>query len=202
VIIMRYTITLPEEIATKLAADEGRLGIPRSTLIAEYLRKHYTEKPVAEYEAALSALQKQSEENERQAKENESQAQTDKEELEKLISQSKEWRARIAATTKELEGSLGKLAEMTAKAASQDIVISGLQNELEITKTQLKSLEDKVVIYTGLNNDLKYDKDALQKQLSDVTLRLPQAKVSFWSRVFGGRGSKKEKKEGGKEDGN
>ena len=80
-------------------------------------------------------------------------------------------------------------AGAAAKAASQDTVITGLQNELEVTKTQTKSLEEKLVIYTGLNNDLKSDKENLQKQLELVTLRLPPPKVGFWARLFG---SKKE----------
>jgi hypothetical protein len=41
-------------------------------------------------------------------------------------------------------------------------------------------------IFTGLNNDLKADKENLQKQLELVTLRLPPPRVGFWARLFGG----------------
>jgi hypothetical protein len=68
---------------------------------------------------------------------------------------------------------------------SQDIVIAGLQNELESLRTQVKTLEEKLAIYVGLNNDLKADKENLQKQLELVTLRLPPPRVSFWARLFG-----------------
>ena len=37
----------------------------------------------------------------------------------------------------------------------------------------IETLEDKLAIFTGLNNDLKADKENLQKQLELVTLRLP-----------------------------
>jgi hypothetical protein len=52
-----------------------------------------------------------------------------------------------------------------ARAASQDTIIKELQNELELTKNQLKSLDEKLDIYTGLSNDLKADKEILQKQV-------------------------------------
>jgi chromosome segregation ATPase len=81
-----------------------------------------------------------------------------------------------------------KLAEKEAalrELHAQDIVITGLQNELETVRTQVKTLEEKLVIYTGLNNDLKADKEALQKQLELVTLRLPAPRVGFWARLFG-----------------
>ena len=50
-------------------------------------------------------------------------------------------------------------------------------------------------IFTGLNNDLKADKENLQKQLELVTLRLPPPKVGFWARLFGGSKKPEEKKE-------
>jgi len=54
-------------------------------------------------------------------------------------------------------------------------------------RTQIKTLEDKLAIFTGLNNDLKADKENLQKQLELVTLRLPPPRVGFWARLFGGK---------------
>lgn len=68
---------------------------------------------------------------------------------------------------------------------SQDIVIAGLKNELETLRTQVKTLEEKLAIYMGLNNDLKADKENLRKQLELVTLRLPPPRVSFWARLLG-----------------
>jgi ABC-type uncharacterized transport system substrate-binding protein len=41
----------------------------------------------------------------------------------------------------------------------------------------VKTLEDKLVIYTGLNNDLRADKENLRKQLELVTLILPNAQT-------------------------
>lgn len=92
------------------------------------------------------------------------------------------------ATTTETEDWKKKLAEKETALSelhSQDIVIAGLQNELETVRTQVKTLEEKLAIYVGLNNDLKADKENLQKQLELVTLRLPPPRVSFWARLFG-----------------
>jgi peptidoglycan hydrolase CwlO-like protein len=91
-------------------------------------------------------------------------------------------------TDPETEDLKKKLAEKEAALSelhTQDTVITGLQNELETVRTQVKTLEEKLVIYTGLNNDLKADKEALQKQLELVTLRLPAPRVGFWARLFG-----------------
>jgi len=91
-------------------------------------------------------------------------------------------------TDTETEDLKKKLAEKEAALSelhAQDIIIAGLQNELETVRTQVKTLEEKLVIYAGLNNDLKADKEALQKQLELVTLRLPAPRVGFWARLFG-----------------
>lgn len=54
----RFTITLPESIAAKLAVDEELRKIPRSTLIADYLKQHYVdaEKPKAFLATSKKAL--------------------------------------------------------------------------------------------------------------------------------------------------
>ena len=43
----------------------------------------------------------------------------------------------------------------------------------------MKSLDEKLAIYTGLNSDLKADKEILQKQVELLTLRLSAPKVGF-----------------------
>jgi chromosome segregation ATPase len=80
-----------------------------------------------------------------------------------------------------------KVAKSAAaqEAASHQVVVKGLQNELEKSTIQIKTLEDKLVTSTGIINDLKADKLSLQKQLELVTLRLPAPKVGFWARLFG-----------------
>ena len=191
-IMARFTITLPETVASKLAADEERLKIPRSTLIAEYLREHYNAVPTAQYEAQVQKLESQAREYERIIQDLQTEA------TEQIARARKEALEEAASEIQHLKGTLNQQASQSAvqmqqvrmdatkNAASQDLVIKGLQNELEVTKTQTKSLEEKLVIYTGLNNDLKADKENLQKQLELVTLRLPAPKVGFWARLFGG----------------
>lgn len=93
------------------------------------------------------------------------------------------------AVDTEAEDLKKKLADKEAalsKLRDQDTAIIGLQNELDTARNQIKTLEDKLAIYTGLNNDLKADKENLQKQLELVTLRLPPLRVGFWARLFGG----------------
>lgn len=79
-----------------------------------------------------------------------------------------------------------KVAKSAAaqEATSRQVVVQGLQNELEKSTFQIKTLEDKLVTSTGMINDLKADKQNLQKQLELVTLRLPAPKVGFWARLF------------------
>lgn len=71
-------------------------------------------------------------------------------------------------------------------------MINGLQHRLELAETNTKNLTEQVVDLKGQIQDLKNDKENLQKQLELVTLRLPAPKEGFWSRVFGRR--KKEEK--------
>jgi hypothetical protein len=87
--------------------------------------------------------------------------------------------------TEDLKKKLAEKGAALSELHAQDTIITGLQNELETVRTQVKTLEEKLVIYTGLNNDLKADKEALQKQLQLVTLRLPAPRVGFWARLFG-----------------
>ena len=83
------------------------------------------------------------------------------------------------------EGELNELRAQLEEYTDQANAVSGLQKELDTARTQIKTLEDKIAIFTGLNNDLKADKENLQKQLELVTLRLPPPRVSFWARLFG-----------------
>jgi predicted nucleic acid-binding Zn-ribbon protein len=85
------------------------------------------------------------------------------------------------------EGELNELRAQLEEYTDQANAVSGLQKELDTARTQIKTLEDKIAIFTGLNNDLKADKENLQKQLELVTLRLPPPRVGFWARLFGSK---------------
>ena len=104
-----------------------------------------------------------------------------------LDTESKDLKKELA----EKETVLSELQRQVDEHTNQETAITGLQNEAETLRTQVKTLEEKLVIYTGLNNDLKADKETLQKQLELVTLRLPPPRVGLWARLFG----KKEQKE-------
>jgi len=87
----------------------------------------------------------------------------------------------------EKEAELNELRAQLEEYTDQANAVSGLQKELDTARTQIKTLEDKIAIFTGLNNDLKADKENLQKQLELVTLRLPPPRVGFWARLFGSK---------------
>ncbi|MGZ4863656.1 MAG: hypothetical protein ACXV5H_04085 [Halobacteriota archaeon] len=78
-----------------------------------------------------------------------------------------------------------KVAKSAAaqEATSHHVVVQGLKNELEKSTNQIKTLEDKLIASTDMINDLKADKQNLQKQLELVTLKLPAPKVGFWARL-------------------
>ena len=85
---------------------------------------------------------------------------------------------------KEAESSA--LQAQVKEHTDQDTAIKGLQQQLDTARTQIKTLEDKLTLFTRLNNDLKADKENLQEQLELVTLRLPAPRVGFWARLVGG----------------
>ena len=87
------------------------------------------------------------------------------------------------------DAAISELQRQIDEHTNRDTAIKGLQQELDTVRMQVKTLDEKVAIYSGLNNDLKADKEQLQKQLELVTLRLPPPRVGFWARLFG---SKKE----------
>ena len=187
----RFTITLPESVALKLSADEEKRKIPRSTLIAQYLEQHYNAVPTAALEERIKELDVSysdcMQELEQAKLTQEEQHAADVQQVREEVQRIKDDNAALMQQVKD---------EAAQNAASQGLVIKGLQNELEVTKTRTESLEEKLVIYTGLNNDLKTDKESLQKQLELVTLRLPPPKVGFWARLFGGSKKPEEKKSG------
>jgi predicted RNase H-like nuclease (RuvC/YqgF family) len=158
VIIVRFTITLPEAVASKLAADEERRKTPRSTLIAEYLKQHYAdvEKPLVDYDAEIQVL---------------------KAEYAGLNGELKEANERNRSLTEQLQ----------REKNSKDVVATGLQHEIELLQQKVTTLEATLHTERGHLSELRQDKNQLQKQLELVTLRLPAPKVGFWARIFGGR---------------
>jgi chromosome segregation ATPase len=172
---LRYSVALSPSLATLLKEQAQAEGASLSTVIAKIVEDYYNRPRAAEYETlrkleteAILELEKQLKDLKIEAQERSRQA----------AAQLQQAEASAAAKLQQVE------KDAVAKAASQDAIIKGLQNELEVTKTQLKNLEEKLAIYTGLNNDLKSDKEILQKQVELLTLRLPAPKEGFWSRIF------------------
>ena len=147
-----FTISLPEDVTTKLQQEADNTGIKKSTLIAQHIQKHY-ETTTETYEAKL---------RHKEATINEQQATIEKQ----------------TVSLKELQAKL----EITSK--SNEIIIKGLQNEMELLKQRIQSLEEAKHVDRGIIADLRADKDNLLKQLTLVTLRLPAPKQGFWARLF------------------
>jgi predicted RNase H-like nuclease (RuvC/YqgF family) len=152
----RFTITLPETIASKLAADEERRKIPRSTLIAEYLRQHYAdaEKPIVDHDAEIRAFE----------------------------AKNAELNAKLNEAN---ERNRSLMEQVQREKDSRDVVATGMHHEIELLQQKVTSLESALHTERGHLSELKQDKDQLQKQLELVTLRLPTPKKSFWDRIRG-----------------
>jgi chromosome segregation ATPase len=170
---LRYSVALSPSLATLLKEQAEAEGASLSAAIADIVEDYYNRPPVAEYEKLRKLETEAILEREKQIKD--------------LQREAQEHSRLAAAQLQHAEASAAsKLQQVKAEAASQDTIIKGLQNELELTKTQMKSLDEKLAIYTGLNNDLKADKEMLKKQVELLTLRLPAPKLGLWARLFGG----------------
>lgn len=191
--ITHYTITLPAHITAKLQAEHEESKTPRSTLIAQHLEEYYNTAPTAQYEEQIQQLSKEYE-----AKIQEHEA-TIQELKTTLKEQSRHHTAEVHEIRAEVQHAQNKAtakiqqaeAEAANKATSQEVIIKGLQGELELARKEIKMLSEKVASDASTINMLKDDKDFFKRQLELVTLRLPAARQGFWSRAFGG--SKKEK---------
>jgi hypothetical protein len=73
--------------------------------------------------------------------------------------------------------------ETTGK--STEVVTKGLQNEIELLKQRIQSLEEAKHVDRVIISDLRADKDNLLKQLTLVTLRLPEPKQPLMTRIKG-----------------
>ena len=175
---LRYSVTLSPSLATLLKEQAQAEGASLSTVIANIVEDYYNRAPAAEYEKLRKLETEAILDLEKQVKDLKTEAQ---EHSRLAAAQLQQAEASAAARLQQVK------ADAEAKAVSQDAIIKGLQNELEFTKAQTKNLDEKLAIYTGLNNDLKADKESLQKQVELLTLRLPAPKVGFWASLFRAR---------------
>jgi len=75
-------------------------------------------------------------------------------------------------------------AKLETTSKSNEVVVKGIQNEMELLKQRIQSLEEAKQIDRGIISDLRADKDTLLKQLTLLTLRPPVPKQGFWARLF------------------
>jgi predicted RNase H-like nuclease (RuvC/YqgF family) len=190
-----YSIIVPDDLASQVNQEATGQGVKKSTYITQLLREHY-EKPA-------SVLEAQIEEQQSLIDSLQSDCTRMQDRLRKMQDTTEQAHL-LKASLNELENALTDAQahnlSLTEKLqqlqASKDVVITGLQHEVELLRQQLANSEATLHTERGHLSELRQDKDTLQKQLELVTLRLPAPKVGFWSRIFGGG----RKKEGG-EDG-
>lgn len=207
--VNHYSITLPAFVATKLQEEAEREKTKRSTLIAHHLEQYYNTVPTAQYEFKIQELEKQVQEYEgiiqdlqteaaeqitRVQKEASETAALEVQQLKRTLNQqASQSTARMQEVKNEMQlvqaENAAKILEIEKEAAqnaaSQDLVIKGLQNELGRAEIEVKNLSDKVTENAGTINELKTDKEYFKKQVELLTLRLPAPKVGFWARLFG-----------------
>lgn len=85
----------------------------------------------------------------------------------------------------ELEQGAQELIKEAEQERTSEAVRTGVQHEQELTQNNLKKTEEHVVELKGTIQDLKEDKQTLQKQLELVTLRLPAPREGLLARIFG-----------------
>ena len=208
----RFSFSIPDEVAEMLDRDVESKSTSRSSLIAEFIERHY--KREVQRKEDVDVVQRVRSEWEKKVQhlvaEHDAEVQQIRTEYEKQLEQIN---ADNAANTQQLENDVERLERLTEKLendlksseernasavekllqseSSKTVVVNGLQHELELLEKDKAKLEAELQTEKILSNERKSDKDNLQKQLELVTLRLPAPKAGFWARLFGG-GKKKE----------
>ena len=203
--VKHYTISLPAHVTAKLQAESEESKIPKSTLIAQHLEDYYVT-AAAKYEEQMQKLKSDHAAMIQElTKDYEAKVQEREATIQELKVQQKELNRQHTAEVQKIRGEIQQVKaaataeiqqaqkEAAEKSASQDLVIKGLHNEVELAKTEAKNLSEKIISEADAIRKLEDDKDFFKKQLELVTLRLPPARVSFWSRVFKGRKPKEER---------
>jgi metal-responsive CopG/Arc/MetJ family transcriptional regulator len=208
----RFSFSIPDEVAEMLDRDVESKSTSRSSLIAEFIERHY--KRETQRKEDVDVVQRVRSEWEKKVQhlitEHDAEVQQIRTGYEKQLEQIK---ADDAVSAQQLESDVEKLEKLTVNLendlkasegrnvsaveklrqseSSKNIIVNGLQHEVELLKKDKAKLEAELQTEKILSNERKADKDNLQKQFELVTLRLPPPKVGFWARLLGG-GRKKE----------
>lgn len=182
VIILRFTITLPDSVAEKLSADVTDQDSPRSTLIARYIEEHYEAagQPVVDCEAELQKLKTKHEDEVRQINEaHEAEHKKLRESYADIMQRAREeHEKRGQQITVEHDEKVRQIAD-ERKAEVQQI-----RAECEKRAEEAKQLEDDVERLEGITNKLDNELKASQTSKSVVVtgmqheIELMQQKVS------------------------
>jgi hypothetical protein len=167
----RFNITLPDSIAKKLDEDALNQNIARSTLIAQYIEKHYEGKSEADIEVEIARLRTESADivqrvrNEHEKKvetliaEHETELQRVRTDCEKQIQQ---LNADNTTNTQQFEDELEKLEAITQKL-SNDLKASEDRNASAVEKLR-QSETSKNTVVTGL----QHENELLQQKVGNL----------------------------------
>jgi metal-responsive CopG/Arc/MetJ family transcriptional regulator len=212
-IMARFSFSIPDEVAEMLDRDVETKSTSRSSLIAEFIERHY--KREEQRKEDIDVVQRVKSEHEKKVQhlvaEHDAEVQQIRTEYEKQLEQIKADNAvsiqqlendveRLEKLTENLENDLKASEERNASAveklrqseSSKNVIVNGLQHEVELLGKDKVKLEAELQTEKILSNERKADKDNLQKQLELVTLRLPPPKVGFWARLFGSERKKED----------
>jgi metal-responsive CopG/Arc/MetJ family transcriptional regulator len=196
-IMARFSFSIPEDVAELLDRDVENKGTSRSSLIAEYIERHY--KGETQRIESVEVVQRIKSEHGKRVQhliaQHDAEMQQIRTECKKLVEDIKAENAvntqqleddveRLETITQKLENELKASEERKASAveklrqseASKNTVVTGLQHELELLKQKVTHLEDNLHTERGLVSELRHDKEYLQTQLELVTLRFPHRK--------------------------
>jgi predicted transcriptional regulator len=178
----RFNITMPDSIAKRLDEDAENQDMARSTLIAQYIEKHYEGKSDADIEAEIERLRRESAEivqrarNEHEKKAqhliatHEIELQKVRTELDKHIEQTN---AENAVTVKQLEDDVERL-EAISDECQKELKSSEGRNASAVEKLR-QSETSKNTVVTGL----QHENELLQEKVTNLeTLLQTERSVS------------------------
>jgi len=184
----KITINLPQDVLNDVDNEAATLNRKRSSLVAHYIKQHFEVPPSTLTESELNQLELQLQDKTSLLDSLTNELQTAKSENHAIKKEIQQLKPENDALNKENL----KLKEDLEKHKTTEIVVTGLQKELEYTQMEKSKLEYDLQLFRDINKKLEDDKDYLKEQLSRITLLLPAAKpkVGWRERLFGAKKQK------------
>lgn len=158
VIMARFNITLPDPLKERLQAEAEQSNTTSSTLIVRYIKEHYSSTASAEYEEQVRAIQQEC-----------TALKADYEkQLEALQHKHTELEHQAETEVDALATQLQQEAEKAVQSAAlQEARIKELQDELQLVKTSMKSLDQEIADKDDKLQLLEQEKQAILTQTEE-----------------------------------